>query len=246
MDSEAEFLKTCEQVKVKQAEARAQNEQKQKYLNKIIQAVEQSRSSTTIEYQEKKLQIDRRERIDKIRRALKTSIPFAFWGAHLRKLNRPFASQLTNYDFRIGLVLVGSTGTGKTFAMASLMRRFIASGQACVRIGWEMLCIEIRGTYQKDSTKTEEQILKRLLWPRHLFIEDIGAGKAIDAPETDFAKRILYVLIDTRLENGLPTYITTNKTREQLAASFDERIASRLSCFKWIAVGGNDKRKPNA
>ena len=168
-----------------------------------------------------------------------------FWVACLRGLNKEFRNRLLSFDGHIGLVLCGPAGTGKSWVMAALMRRFITSRQKCERIGWEVLCIKIRATYSKDSTETEDSILRRLLRPRHLFIEDIGAGKAIDVPETDFAKRILYVLIDTRLENGLPTYITTNKTREQLAATFDERIASRLSAFKWIAVGGKDKRKTN-
>ena len=188
----------------------------------------------------------RKTLVAEIRREIKVAIPMMFWVACLRGLNKEFRSRLLSFDNHIGLVLCGPAGTGKSWTMATLMRRFIASRQKCERIGWEILCIKIRATYSKDSTKTEDSILRRLLKPRHLFIEDIGAGKAIDAPETDFAKRILYVLIDTRLENGLPTYITTNKTREQLAATFDERIASRLSAFKWIAVGGKDKRKLNA
>jgi DNA replication protein DnaC len=220
-------------------------------LNKIIVPVDQSLSTRRSDEQyQKRVHDERRyfreKSVNETHRVIKAVIPMMFWAAHLRGLNKEFCERLLNFDGRVGLILCGPVGTGKSWTMAALMRRFISSSQKCERVGWEALCIKIRSTYSKDSMETEDSILQRLLKPRHLFIEDIGAGKAVDAPETDFAKRILYVLIDTRLENGLPTYITTNKTREQLAATFDERIASRLSAFKWIAVGGKDKRKENA
>lgn len=34
----------------------------------------------------------------------------------------------------------------------------------------------------------------------------------------------------------------TNKTRDDIAKSFDARIASRLQLFPWIGIGGKDQR----
>jgi len=55
-------------------------------------------------------------------------------------------------------------------------------------------------------------------------------------------KRPSVEIIDKIGEHGWPTFISTNKSKENLNKSFDERIASRLSLFKWIGIGGADRR----
>jgi len=75
-----------------------------------------------------------------------------------------------------------------------------------------------------------------------LVLEDLGTSKSIGVAESDFSLRTVLALIDSRIENCLPTIITTNKSIENLAASFDDRIASRLSGFKIIKIDGADKR----
>ena len=54
--------------------------------------------------------------------------------------------------------------------------------------------------------------------------------------------RTIFVLLDSRLEACRPTFISTNKSRKAMEASFDERITSRLFSFRWIGIGGEDKR----
>jgi DNA replication protein DnaC len=106
-----------------------------------------------------------------------------------------------------------------------------------------MLCLFIRDTYKTGSKKTELEVIQPYLNCDCLFIDDVGSTTGIGKDESDFSVRTFYVLLDTRLEQCRPTFISANKTEKNLATSFGERIASRLSMFKWLGVGGRDKRK---
>lgn len=77
-----------------------------------------------------------------------------------------------------------------------------------------------------------------------LFIEDVGTTVSLDKQESDFSLRTFLVLLDQRLEACQPTFITTNKTLEQLGRCFDDRIASRLiQACKIIKLTGADRRR---
>lgn len=174
------------------------------------------------------------------------AIPERYQQARLHHLNPSFKEALITFERTTGVVVTGPVGTGKTYALAALMRYLLCTGGSdkhCERTSWEKLCIEIRATFNNESPLTENAILDRMLGADYLIIEDIGAGKIIDAAESDFSRRILYVVLDGRLEKCRPTFVSTNKSRETLSTTFDERIASRLSLFKWVGVGGQDKRK---
>jgi DNA replication protein DnaC len=92
---------------------------------------------------------------------------------------------------------------------------------------------------------TEFDIIKQLVEIDRLFIEDIGTTVSNDRPESDFSLRTFLVILDKRLECCRATFITTNKSIEQLGESFDLRIASRLqqACVV-IRLTGQDKRGP--
>ncbi len=106
-----------------------------------------------------------------------------------------------------------------------------------------MLCLQIRDTYKQGSRLTELDVIRPMIDCDCLIIEDIGSTTSIGRNESDFSNRTIFVLLDSRLEACRPTFISTNKSRKNLEASFDERIASRLGVFKWIGIGGEDKRK---
>ena len=103
----------------------------------------------------------------------------------------------------------------------------------------------IRDTFKSQSLKSELNILDKYRKIDVLIIEDLGSSKPIGTAESDFSLRVIYVLINSRLEGEQLTLVSTNKTLANLKASFDERIASRLSTMRWIGCGGSDKRAKN-
>jgi DNA replication protein DnaC len=72
-----------------------------------------------------------------------------------------------------------------------------------------------------------------------LAIDDLGLRSK---QETDFAYVTLYSILNKRQEKMLPTFISTNKTLEQLRSSFDQRIVSRLESALKIEIKGIDRR----
>jgi DNA replication protein DnaC len=185
----------------------------------------------------------RKAKAERMRQSLGKVIPLLFASAHMRDFSRAFRKALLDFDSRVGLVLFGAVGRGKSHALAALARHLILNRKSVVRITYEMFCLQIRDTYKPGGDKTELDVIRPLTGCDFLIIEDIGSTTSIGRNESDFSNRTFFVLLDSRLEACKATFISTNKSRANLTASFDERIASRLSLFKWIGTGGEDKRQ---
>jgi len=142
-----------------------------------------------------------------------------------------------------GVLLWGPTGVGKTYAMAALIKQYIARGYCVQRLHYEKLCLQIRDTFNRNATETEWQILEPYLECDKLFIEDVGVGRSIGKQETDFSLRVFMLLLDLRMEECKPTYITSNKSVESLTSSFDSRVGDRLRTYEVIKLEGKSKRK---
>jgi len=172
---------------------------------------------------------------------LLNDIPKRYIKAKISDLSDGLAQKLKT-DTDSGVLLWGSPGIGKTYAMAALMRYEIANGFTVSRIHYEELCLKLRDTFNPNATQTEWQIIQPLLQCDKLFIEDVGTTKSIGAKESDFSRKTFLVLIDLRLERCLPTYITSNKSVENLAHSFDARIGDRLRMYEVLELKGKSKR----
>jgi DNA replication protein DnaC len=183
-----------------------------------------------------------RDKAAKLKERLTRVIPPLFIEAHLRDLSDKLRTMILNLPPTKGLFLYGPAGVGKSHAMATILRRFITAGRYCKRIKWDELCLELRSTFNGNGS--ELNILKPYRDCDVLVIEDIGTTTSINAQESDFNLRTLLLILDDRVENCKPTFITSNKSPEQLGSSFDSRIESRIYASCEIqAVSGNDKRR---
>ena len=158
--------------------------------------------------------------------------------SHLKKtLQQTFVKEIET-----GVLLWGSPGSGKTYAMSALAKKYIADGYKVSREHYEMLCLKLRDTFNPKATGTEWGIIEPLLNCDKLFIEDVGVTKSIGEKETDFSLRTFLVLLDIRMEHLRPTFITTNKSVENLEDSFDKRIGDRLRTFEIFQMKDKSKR----
>ena len=126
--------------------------------------------------------------------------------------------------------------------MAAAGIYYFAKGFTVRRIHYESLCLQLRDTFKPRSSQTEWDIFDPLLKADMLFVEDLGAGKNLAASETDFSARTFLVLLDMRLEECRPTFITTNKSPENLGKSFGGRIGDRLRMFHIFKLGPKSRR----
>lgn len=134
------------------------------------------------------------------------------------------------------VLLVGATGTGKTFAAYGAIRALSVSGAGCA---WQAmtaadLYARLRPRHRVDSEEEFDLVARAGL----LMVDDLGAAK-----QTEWTEEVNYRLINYRYEHNKPTLITSNVPPAQLADRLGERVASRLEeMAQRIVLRGPDRR----
>lgn len=139
------------------------------------------------------------------------------------------------------LLLLGPTGTGKTYQAYGAMRVLADSGRAPVK--WRATtAAALYAKLRPGSTDDFETDFATWAGVPLLILDDLGAAK-----RTEFTEEVTYRLIDHRYAQRLPTIVTTNLLAGELRKHLGDRTASRLRemCIQ-IAFDNPDRRKPPA
>lgn len=168
-----------------------------------------------------------------------TKIPPRYIGAELdylpvrqwmeRFLEEPYGPKTK------GLVIAGPTGTGKTRQMWGLYRALVARQFEGIEVrklvGWiDSFRPGRKGTPEEFDIATDASLL---------MLDDLGVEKM-----SDWVEEKLYMLVDTRYENLVPTIFTTNEKREDLAKRIGRRVADRiLESSQFIVMDGKNWRE---
>ncbi|NUQ98062.1 MAG: ATP-binding protein [Streptomyces sp.] len=135
------------------------------------------------------------------------------------------------------LILLGPTGTGKTYQAYAAIREFAITG---VVARWEVttapdMYAALRPRHGIDS----EAEFRRYRNAAVLLVDDLGASKA-----TEFTEEVNFRLIDWRYKHHLPTLFTSNALPKDLAERLGARVASRLrEMCQSVPVLGQDRRR---
>ena len=173
-------------------------------------------------------------------RRIQSQVDPGYLDAEFDDLDDELREKLLELERDRDLFLFGPVGTGKTHAMAALIRKYVYEGYECERINFDDFCIQVRSTISPVARETEWDLIEPLKKVDKLFIDDLGLRSK---QETDFAYVTLYSLLNKRQERMLPTFICSNKNIGRLAQAFDARIASRLGTALKIEMTGEDRRK---
>lgn len=138
-----------------------------------------------------------------------------------------------NFDKHVkngtGLILSGLPGTGKSH-LAGAVLQHILPAHAGLYITCMGIIRAIRGTWRKDSEKSESQILSMLCDVPLLVIDEIGVQYGTDGEQT-----ILFDVLDRRYREMMPSILLTNQNRDGFKSCVGDRTFDRLtqSC-KWV------------
>lgn len=136
-----------------------------------------------------------------------------------------------------GLIFLGSCGIGKTHLAAAIANRQIGKTPTLF-ISCPELLLELR---EEISGKKKDRPLHLFDLARRvqlLVLDDIGAEKS-----SEWVQETLFVLINYRYEQMLPTIFTTNCSLRVLEEKVSKRITSRMiEMCRCIRMEGEDWR----
>ena len=156
---------------------------------------------------------------------------------------REYAESFSKETSR-GIVLVGSTGVGKTYSGCAILNRFVDTYLVGFVTADELLR-EIRSTFNSYSNMTEHDVVMKYVNKLLLMLDDLGKEKP-----SEFALGVLFSIINARYNKGKPTIVTTQYHAEDLIvhlAEFGyretaEAIVSRLQESVIVQLEGEDRR----
>ena len=104
-----------------------------------------------------------------------------------------------------GLLLIGSSGVGKTHLAVAALKELIRRGHNGLFCDYRELLKEIQGSYNPASESTEMGILEPIRTAEILVLDDLGASKP-----SDWVRDIVGIVLNARYNENKTTIITTN------------------------------------
>jgi len=147
----------------------------------------------------------------------------------------------------VGLLITGPVGVGKThLAVAILLELIDTMGVKAVFCDFTDLLSRIQATFSKGSDESEDDVLQIYREADLLVLDELGARRP-----TDWARDVLYGLLNTRYNRKRLTIITTNfedrpqkPGDETLELRIGTAVRSRLfEMCRLVEMGGKDFRR---
>lgn len=139
-----------------------------------------------------------------------------------------------------GLYLWGNIGAWKTTTACIVANELIWRYWIdCLMVNWATWLSMVKDSFDNKSNTAWKSLLARLRSVRLLIIDDIHQEKW-----SDWVREQLFIIINHRYEQGLPTIITSNFSIEDIAERYNGQIASRLiETCEIIEFTGDDRRQ---
>ena len=153
------------------------------------------------------------------------------------KIAKAFADNFARHHDN--LLLIGTTGTGKTHISTAIAKAIISQGFDVLYDSVQNIINDFEADKFRSGYSQTEPAGAKYLECDLLIIDDLGAEFI-----SQFSVSALYNLINTRQNKGLSTIISTNLSGPELAGKYDGRIYSRIigADYTVLRFEGNDYR----
>ena len=137
------------------------------------------------------------------------------------------------------LLLIGTTGTGKTHLSSAIAKEIIHQGFGVIYDSTQNILSDFENDRFKSGYGPHDNVSDKYLECDLLIIDDLGTEFI-----NQFTASCLYNLINTRQNKGLATIISTNLSAKELAGKYEGRIYSRIvgSDYTVLFFSGKDRR----
>lgn len=188
------------------------------------------------------------------RSPLEYQVPFHAKRAIFADLATSVEEQLTNaHKDKLGAVLMGPTGVGKTCAMVLAMQwaSSVPRGELTFSpffVDWPELMRDIRRFKDEFRDSPDRRFfdpqVRLETYPAALFIDAVGEERIVASGyEAGEAQAIFAEVINRRTGLPTPLWLTTNLSERELRARYGEPTVSRLRQHcAFITVAGKDRR----
>jgi DNA replication protein DnaC len=138
-----------------------------------------------------------------------------------------------------GLYFCGGVGTGKTHLAVAVMNELMRKKRVpSLFVTVPELLDNLRETYNKPGRNLDEW-MDAVQNAEFLVLDDLGSERP-----TEWVKERIFVIVNHRYREALPTVFTSNIGPKDLAEQLGERTASRIIAMcDWIALEGDDYRE---
>lgn len=124
---------------------------------------------------------------------------------------------------RPGIMLWGKPGTGKTGSLSPLFVSLVKRGNSGLWLQYNQLMAEMK---RFEDGQVDER-MRMCQTVDYLFLDDLGDPAATKVA-TDYARDVMFRIVDYRTSRNMPIFVTTNLSPQELSDQFHDRTARRL------------------
>lgn len=174
--------------------------------------------------------------------ARKAGVPERFLDATFENTQNRCTQRVKDFtQFARGvLILQGTNGTGKSRTACAAINYRLTNGMApgmYISCNYQV-CPLIRSSRSFRADKNELQVLTEYYTTPFLILDEVGKGD-----DSVISKMFVTCVLAARYDNNLPTLITTNLTKQELAEFVGKDITSRFVETATVAIlDGEDLR----